>query len=66
MVRKTGLTPMNPFYKTETLTDMENGLVVAKGARGEGGMAWEIEVNRCKRLHSPWTSSEVLLYGLHI
>ena len=52
-----------PIYKTETLTDMESRLVVAKVKRGGSGMDWEFGVSRCKLLHLKWISNEVLLYS---
>ena len=30
------------------VTDIENGLVVAKGEGAGSGTDWELEVNRCK------------------
>ena len=50
---------MNPSTKHNRLIDIENRLVVAKGAGS--GMDWEFEVSRCKLLYLEWTSNEVLL-----
>ena len=46
------------IHKTETLTNIENRLVVAKG-EGEG----KFGVSRCKLLYLDWISNEVLLYS---
>ena len=46
------------------LMDLENRLVIAKGEEGRSGMDWEFRVNRCKLLHSEWTSNETLLYSI--
>ena len=49
-----------PMYKTETDSQTENRLVVAKG-EGEG---WtELGVSGCKLLYLEWIGNEVLLYG---
>ena len=45
-----------PSYRTETLTDMENRLVVVGG---QGWGQWDelgVGVNRCKLLHLKWMS----------
>ena len=47
------------IYKTETLTAIENKLVVAKGE----GMDWEFGISRCKLLHLELISNEILLYS---
>ena len=52
-----------PIYRTETDSDMENRLVVAKGEGGGSGMDWEFRVSRCKLFHLEWISNEVLLYS---
>ena len=38
------------IYETETDSQTENRLVVAKGEGGERGMDWEFRVSRCKLL----------------
>ena len=50
-----------PIYKTETDSQAEIRLVVAKG-RGRG-MDWEFGVSRCKLLRLEWTNNKVLLYS---
>ena len=52
-----------PICRTETLTDLEKSLVVAKGEEGSG-MDEECGVSRCKRFHLEWISNEVLLYSI--
>ena len=52
-----------PIYKTETDSDKENRLVVAKGVGRGSGMDWEFGVSRCKLLHLEWKSNKVLLYS---
>ena len=47
----------------ETLTDMENRLVVAKGERGGGGKDWEFGISRCKLVCIGWINNKVLLYS---
>ena len=49
-----------PIYKTETLTDIENRLVVAKWGWRGSGMDWEFGVSTCKLLHLEWIRNEVL------
>ena len=47
------------------LTDIENRLVVAKGAGGGGrGVDWEFGVSRCKLLYLERKSNEVLLSSM--
>ena len=36
-----------PINETETESQTENRLVVAKGEGGGGGMEWEVVVSRC-------------------
>ena len=50
-----------PIYKTETDSQAEIRLVVAKGMGR--GMDWEFGVSRCKLLHLEWTNNKVLLYS---
>ena len=52
-----------PIYETETVTDIENRLVVAKGEGVGGRMEWEVEVSRCKLLYIEWINNKVLLYS---
>ena len=47
------------LWNRKRLTDIENRLVVAKGAGG--GMSWESGVSRCKPLFTEWIN-KVLLY----
>ena len=51
------------FYKTETESQRENRLVIAKGEGKGSGTDWEVDVNRCKLLHLEWISNEVLLHS---
>ena len=53
------------IYKTETDTDIENILVVAKeeGGGGGSGMDWESVVSRYKVLHLECMGNEVLPYS---
>ena len=51
---------MNLIYETETDSQTENRLVVAKG---EGGMDWEFRISRCKLLYREWINNKVLLYS---
>ena len=51
-----------PICRTETDSDMESRLVVAKG-EGERGMDWKYGVNRYKLLHLEWMSHVVLRYS---
>ena len=49
-----------PIYRTEGLTDVENGLVVAKGE----GWEWDgCEFGASKLLLWEWISKEVLTYS---
>ena len=52
-----------PVYKTETLTDTENRLVMAKEEGGWEGMDWESGVSRCKLQYIGWINHQVLLYS---
>ena len=40
-----------PICQTETISQTENRLVVAKGERGRSEMYWELRVTGCKLLH---------------
>ena len=51
---------MNPSTEKKIM-DLENRLVVAKGAGGGSGMDWELGVNRCKLLLLEWISNGILL-----
>ena len=51
------------LWNRNRLTDIENRLVVAKGERVGGVMAWEIGVSRCKLLYIDWINNKVLLYS---
>ena len=55
---------IEPIYKTETHSQTENRLGVAKGEVGAIGMDGEFGVRRCKLLHLEWISNEVLLYSV--
>ena len=37
--------------------------MVAKGEGVEGGIEWEVGVNRCKLLYIEWINNKVLLYS---
>ena len=39
------------------LSMKENGLVVAKGERGGGGMEWEFGSSRCNLLYTEWINN---------
>ena len=45
------------------LTDIEHRLVLAKEARGGGGMEWEFGISRCELLYVRWINNKVLLYS---
>ena len=51
------------IYETETDSDIENRLVVAKGEGTGEGNDWEFGVSRCKLLYREWINSKVLLYS---
>ena len=51
------------IYKTETDSDIENRLVVAKGEGGGGGKDWEFGVSRCKLVYIGWINNKALLYS---
>ena len=52
-----------PIYRTETDSQTENRLVVAKGEGGGGGMDWEFGISRCKLVYIGWINNQVLLYS---
>ena len=41
---------MNLSVKQKQNMDMQNNLVVAKGAGSEGGMEWAVGISRCELL----------------
>ena len=47
--------------QTETDSQTENRLVVAKGEGVGGGMDWEFGISRCKLLYIEWINNKVLL-----
>ena len=47
----------------ETLTDIENRLVGAKGKGGGGGKDWEFGISRYKLVCIGWINNKVLLYS---
>ena len=51
----------NVLYNS--LTDTENGLVVAKGEVGRGGIDWEFGIGRYKLLYTKWINKKTLLYS---
>ena len=51
------------IYKINRLTDIENGLVVAKGKGDGGGLDWEFGISRCKLLCIEWINNQILLYS---
>ena len=53
------------LWDRNRLTDIQNGLTVAKGERGERGVNWElgVSINRCKLLHSECVNNNDLLYN---
>ena len=51
------------IYETETDSDIENRLVVAKGEGGEGGKDSEFGISRCKLLYIGWINNKVLPYS---
>ena len=51
------------IYKTETDSDIENRLVVAKGKGGWRREDWEFGISRCKLLYIEWINNKVLLYS---
>ena len=60
------MTQMNLSVKRKqnrTETDIENGLVVAKGEGVGGEMEREVGVSRCKLLYLGWINSKVLLHS---
>ena len=51
------------IYKTETITDIENRLVVDNGEAVRGGKDWEFGISRCKPLYIGYINNKVLLYS---
>ena len=39
--------------------DMQNKLVVAKGAGGEGGLEWVVGISRCELLYREWINYKI-------
>ena len=52
-----------PIYKTETDSQTQVRLVVAKGYGRGRRIAWEFGVGRCKQLHLEFINNKVLLYS---
>ena len=52
---------MNLSTKENQITDIYNGLVLAKGEEGRRGIDWEFQVSKCKLLHLERISNEVPL-----
>ena len=46
--------PLKHRYREQTCDRQEGGWIGA-------GMAWELEISRCKLLYSEWISSKILL-----
>ena len=57
------MTQMNLFKNRNSLTGIENRLVIAKGLREGSGLNKEFGVGRCKLLHLGWIGNVVLLYS---
>ena len=51
------------LWNRNRLTNIENRLVVAKGAGCGRRMEWEFGVSRCKLLYREWINNKVLLYS---
>ena len=49
------------IYETETESQTQNRLVVAKRVGGGGRMEWEVEVSRYKLLYIQWIKNKALL-----
>ena len=49
------------FHRTVSQT--QNGLVVAKGEVGRGGIDWEFGIGRYKLLYTKWINNKILLYS---
>ena len=45
------------------LTNIENGLVAAKGVEVDGGKDWEVGISRCKLSYIEWINSKGLLHS---
>ena len=52
---------MNVSLK-QRFTDIDNRLVVAKAVLGCGRVDWECGISKCKRPHTEWIISKVLLW----
>ena len=53
---------MTQIYKTETDSQTENRLVVAKEEEVGGRVDWEVGFSRCKQLYIRWIN-KILLYS---
>ena len=53
----------NELYKTESLIDTKDRLVVAKEELRWVWKDWEFGVSGCKLLHIEWTTNKALLYN---
>ena len=51
------------IYETETKSQIEIRLVVAKGERDGRGINWEFGISRYKLVYGEWVNNKVLLYG---
>ena len=51
-----------PIYKTNSIRDTENSLVIAKEEGDRGAIQWEAEVSRYKLLYMKWINN-ILLYS---
>ena len=51
------------LWNRNTLIDMENRLVVAKGKAAGGRVDWEFGISRYKLLYIKWINNTVLLYS---
>ena len=50
---------MNLSVKQKQNMDMQNNLVVAKGAGSEGGMEWAVGISRCELLYREWINNKI-------
>ena len=50
-----------PIYETETVTDIENRPVAAKGEGVGGGMEGEVGESSCELLYIGWINNKGLL-----
>ena len=51
------------IYETETKSQIEIRLVVAKGERDGRGINWEFGISRYKLVYGEWVNNKVLPYG---